>query len=283
VAVIGEGADRVARLLAETAASVAGPMSFSADAPEESRFSNLPQDGFDIVVLAVATGAPGDAEGSVTEAKKALKPDGVLVVSATEGVASDQTGARDEKAPVFGQLLSGLFREVRLYRLGVVAGAAIFDGDVDGDAPASRTVVEDAGVFRAPPTDGASLSGGSVVAVCGDKGLPAVGDGPFLALDPDGRVFEEAEELWEELDLLRGEIRRMQGSEAQAFQDTLALRTSEVNHFRTRLERSEERLKAVTDENGDLKRRLNKIESLLAWRLLRLLRRLAVRARRGRA
>lgn len=269
VAVLGEGADRGARLLAGTAASVSSPAPFSGEASSENPFSGLPQAGFDVVV-AVATEVSGDAAGLVLEAKRVLKPDGVLIVSASEGQAS--AGARGERPPMLEELLAGHFREVRLYRLGVVAGAAVFGGDAQVD----RTVVEDAGVFRASP------SGSSVVAVCGDAGLPADEDGPFLALDPNGRVFEEIEELWEEVDLLRGEIRRMQESEAQAFRDTLTLRTSEVNHFRSRLERSEDRLKAVVDENGHLKKSLNEIQSSRAWRLLGLYRRLAARLRRGR-
>lgn len=249
VAVIEDGAGRGTRLLAGDAVSVIG----------QPDLSGLPAAGFDIVV------APGFArrvEDLAREAKRVLKPDGLLVFSTPDGINSGS-----------GASLEGHFRVVRSYRLGTVAGAAVFEGE-DQETRAS---VEGLTLFRANPASAAAPAAGSVIAVCGAAGVPEAGDLPYLALDPDRRVFEELEELSEEVELLRGEIRRMQESEAQAFGDTLALRTSEVNHFKSRLERAERSESALTNRIGVLEGQLREVQDSRTWRLLGLYRGLATR------
>jgi SAM-dependent methyltransferase len=284
VAVVGDGAGRGTRLLTGDAASVIG----------QPDLSDLPAAGFDVVV---APGFAGRVEDLAREAKRVLKPDGLLVFSAPDGTNS-RSGDPAARAAEPGKSLKNHFRVVRSYRLGTVAGAAIFEEEEQ----------ETRDSFEGPASD-AALAAGSLLAVCSDAGVPEAGDLPYLALDPDRRVFEEIEELSEEVELLRGEIRRMQESEAQAFEDTLTLRLSEVNHFRTRLERTESRLertekrlertekrlertekrlertekrleereRALTNHNEDLKRQLREIQSSRTWRLLGLYRGLATR------
>lgn len=263
VAIIEDGAGRGTRLLAGDAVSVIG----------QPDLSDLPAAGFDVVV---APGFVGRVEDLVREAKRVLKPDGLLVFSTPDGTNSGP-GDPAARAAGLGESLKDHFRVVRSYRLGTVAGAAVFEEE----GQEVRASVEG-------PASAAALAAGSVIAVCGDAGVPEAEGLPYLALDPDRRVFEEIEELSEEVELLRGEIRRMQESEAQAFEDTLTLRSSEVNHFRTRLERAEGRLertekrleereRALTNHNEDLKRQLREIQDSRTWRLLGLYRDVATR------
>ncbi len=246
-----------ARLLEETAASVVGPVDFGERVPGGA--------GFDLVVAPAFTGS---AEGLAHGTRKAAGSGSLLVVSAPKAGA---TGLLSTLGQSFG--------EVRSYRLAVVGGAAV----TREDGKTSQEDVEGVRFFGGGPATA------SVLAVCGEVGAAETDGLPHLALDLDGRVFEEVGELVEEVELLRGEILRMQESEAQAFGDTLTLRVSEVNHFKSLLERSEKHLERATEREGalkarneDLREQLREIQSSGTWRLLGFYRDLATRLGRGR-
>lgn len=263
VAVVEDGAGPGTRLLAGDAASMVS----------RPDLSDLPAAGFDVVVV---PGFAGRVEDLARGAKRILKPDGLLVFSTPDGV-DPGSGDYSTRAAGLGESLKGHFGVVRSYRLGTVAGAAVFQGEEQE----ARSSAEGSASFSANPASAAALAAGSLLAVCGDAGVPEAGGLPYLALDPERRVFEELEELSEEVDLLRGEILRMQESEAQAFGDTLTLRVSEVNHFRDRMERAENHAEAVTRQNEELKRQLHEIQDSRSWRLLGVYRGLATRLKRS--
>jgi hypothetical protein len=122
--------------------------------------------------------------------------------------------------PEFQGLLERHFGHVRLYRQGAVAGGLVFP--VSGELTAAAGVpVESVRLSSSGP----SLGGGppttrSVMAVCSESGeVPGQEEeeGAYLLLDRDRRVFDECEERAEDVDLMLGEIQRMQETEIQAF------------------------------------------------------------------
>jgi len=291
---IGYGAS----LLAEGAESLVG-LTNSPEAAERAsaaypapntsyQSANLPNlyhpDGsFDVVMVLGGIERLESPEELVLDAKRVLKPDGVLIVSAQDRDAhTEDTGRRRVLyATEFRELLERSFRNARICRQGAVAGALTVE---DGMSPAT-VPVEGAHFSRTNPAPGETLPAlRYVIAACSDAGLPQEQGPSHLLLDHDHRVFEENEDLSEDVELLRDEVRRMQESEAQSFQDTLTLRSSETAYFKAQLRRSEARLKALDSqneslkkENENLKRQLNEIENSRTWRILGLYRSLRTR------
>lgn len=235
--------------------------------------------------VVIALGVPDAPEIVAQEARRILKPNGIFLVSAVDNAdyvhEPEQPGLRADE---LRELLGQSFRYTRLYRLGAVAGSILFEEN----EPSDGATVESVGAARSNPysiTESPLTS--SILAVGSNSEIPTQENPSRVLIDLDRRLFEELEELSEETVLLRGEIERMQESEAQSFQDTLTLRTSEVNRFRSQLERSEERVKDLTEQTKrsenhaeNLKNQLHGIQTSRTWRLLGLYRSLATRLRR---
>jgi SAM-dependent methyltransferase len=217
------------RLLAETAESVTD----LAGSPEAVDQASAVYD------VAVAFGVLEDLERPedlVRTAKRVLKDDGVLVISALDKQTNTNErnpggidGRREMYVPEFRELLQRHFAYVRIYRQGAVAGGFVFptSEEVTG-APVemARFSLTEHDFSGEPPTTR------SVIAVCSDA-AEALGDGeqPYLLLDRERRVFEECEERAEDVELLRGEIQRMQETEVQAFVDAIRVRYSLIQEL----------------------------------------------------
>ena len=301
VAVVGE-TDVVygARILAETAGSVAGFI-VSPDAAElvasthpapKTTYESIdlsrlprPNDSMDVVVAPTGVQGADNVEAFLKEARRVLKEDGVLVLSVPNKASGAPCGRSGMYAPELRELLGRYFPDVRLYGHGAVSGGAVFplEGQETG------ATLEGAHFALGDPAPGAvSSETRSLFAVCGDVGGPESREAAYLLLDRDYRVFEEREDLREDVEMLRREVLRMRESEAQAFQDTLRLRNSEVNHFKSRLDTAETHLRELADRNErlekqslglenqkrDLKKQLREIQDSRTWRLLGLYRRL---------
>jgi chromosome segregation ATPase len=96
-------------------------------------------------------------------------------------------------------------------------------------------------------------------------------------LDRDRRIFEERDDLTEDVEMLRDEIENMQRTEVQAFRDSLKLRNSEISHLRAeirRLRRSERRSET---QILALRAQIRDIESSTTWRIFEPYRRLRAR------
>src|SRR5215210_7207639 len=240
-------------LLAETAQSVAGLTNSSEavdlvstvySAPNTSyRETDLPElpypeDHFDVVVAFGVVENLEHPEDLVREAKRVSKPAGVLVISAwdKQNHANDRkrraAGGREMYVLEFQAILERHFKHVRVYRQGAVAGSFVFPASEE----VTSTAVESARLgltnpyfSAAPPTTG------SVMAVCSDVEVSE--EQPYLVLDRDRRVFDECEDRAEDVELLREEIRRMQETEVQAFQDSLKLRGTEIGYLRAQIRR----------------------------------------------
>jgi 2-polyprenyl-3-methyl-5-hydroxy-6-metoxy-1,4-benzoquinol methylase len=226
-------------LLADTAESVVGLTSLSKAAERASTaYSSpnvsyqrvslpelpFPQGHFDIVVALGIVENLEHPEDLIREAKRVLKQDGLLLISALD----KQTNSNDRNldtsddrremyVPEFRELLEHYFQHVRLYRQGVVAGGYVFPASGE----ASDMVIESAQLSSTTPnlsTENPFTH--SVIAVCGDAEASRR-EQPYLLLDRDRRVFDECEERAEDVELLRDEIQRMQETEVQAFLTTL--------------------------------------------------------------
>lgn len=255
------------RLLAESARSVTGLLG-SAEAVDlasaaypapnaeyrEAAPSNLPypEDHFDVVVALWVIERLERPESMVEEASRVLKGNGTLIVSAHDRLASG--GEQGVHVSEFRHLLEHYFERVHLYRLGAVAGGLV--SPVSGEAAGASI---ESGSFALgdlrpgpgfPPTSG-------VIAVCGGAETP---EPPHLLLDRDGRVFDECADRAEDTELLREEIRRMQETEVQAFQDTLKLHRTEIAHLRAQVRRARAQEKAMRDQ-------LRSMEESTTWRL----------------
>ncbi len=275
VADIGRGeAGYGARLLAETAETVVGlidlPEAADLASPVYSapnltyRRVDLPKlpysEGyFDVVVAFGVVENLEQPEDLVGEAKRILRQDGVLVISALDKQTNDheRSGIDDRRqmyVPEFRELLERHFGHVRLYRQGAVAGGFVF--------PASEEVigapVESARFSFTDPTLGAEPpTTRSIIAVCGDAEAPGQEEQAYLLLDRDRRIFDECEERAEDVELLRGEIQRMQETEVQAFRDALKLHRSTayvlnryVTHLRALMRAMERRIIRATKRRG---------------------------------
>lgn len=246
-----------------------------------------PDDSFDVVVALGALEHLESPEEMVAEAKRVLKPDGMLVVSARDrGADTGSSGSRTGLyAAEFRDLLERDFQNVLICRQGAVAGALTSENGAGPEA----LMAGGAHFSRTEPAPGEGLPAlRYIAAACSDAEMPQEQGQPRLLLDLDHRAFEENGNLSEDVELLRDEVRRMQESEAQSFQDTLALRGSETAYFKAQLRRSEDRLKTLEAQNDsqnenlkrqneDLKRQLNEIQNSRTWRLLGLYRGLRTR------
>lgn len=263
-----------------------------------------PEGHFDVVVAFGALDDLGPPEGLVDEAIRVLKRDGVLIVSTLDRRALLNTspeGAgrrRGMYAPEFRAFLGQHFGSVRVFRQGAVAGGFVFP-EAGGTTDAS---VESAPASAIIPTVGPEPPATrSVLAVCSLTEPPegedlAEQERPYLVLDRDGRVFDEREDLAEDVELLRGEIGRMQETEVQAFQDTYKLLFSEIAFLRAQVRRSEASARQIERESESrtweiesgseaqykariqtLQNRIRDMENSATWRVFEPYRRLRIR------
>lgn len=201
-----------------------------------------PEGHFDVVAAFGAIENLQQPEDLIGEARRVLKPDGMLLISApdkrafVEGRNPEGTGYRRGMYDVeFRELLESVFGRVLVYRQGAVAGGLVFPISEELNAAS----VENAALSSTNPriiTEPPATR--SLLAVCGDAEV-FERENPYLMLDRDRRVFDECAENAEDVDLLRGEIRQMQETEAQAFLDALRLRGTEIGYLRARVRRSE--------------------------------------------
>jgi SAM-dependent methyltransferase len=276
------------RLLAETAESVAG-LTSSTEAVDLARITyrapnaeyekvdlpNLPypESHFDVMVAFGALENLERPEDLVEEARRVLKQDGVLIISAHDKLALvehyDPAGTgrrRGMYVAEFQELLEAHFGHVLVYRQGAVAGGFVFPavGDVDGASVESTTLsLTNPYLSKEPPATR------SIVAVCSNAEAVRQEE-PYLLLDRDRRVFDECEDRAEDVELLRGEIRQMQETEAQAFLDALRLRGTEIAHLRARVRRAE-------GEAQRLKTHIHNMQRSTTWRVFEPYRRLRAR------
>jgi len=215
---------------------------------------------------------PGDL---VAEARRVLKDEGVLIVSTPDKQA--HSNDRNRRVPghrremyvsQFKEMLDKHFAHVDLYRIGTVAGGAVSRSE---EEPSGPEVESTRFVLTEPSFDG-SLPGADVVlAVCSDVELPR-SERPYVLLDRDRRLVNECEDGREDAELLKGEIRQMQETEVQAFEDTLSIRNAELAYLKSRLERSEADLKHSEVRAKRLEERVRLVENSRGWRALQLLR-----------
>jgi SAM-dependent methyltransferase len=221
------GAGYGSRLLAQSAESVTA----LADLPEPA----LPDGSFDVVVAFGTIEELEHPEELVREAKRVLKEGGVLLVSvADKRITDDRGGGADGRGgmyvPEFRGLLERHFGHVRLYRQGAVAGGFVFP--VSGE-PTGAVPVESVRLSSGCPGSGTGPPRTrSVVAVC-TEAAEVLGEEEraYLLLDREGRVFDESEEHAEDVELLLGEIRRMQETEVQAYLKTLSAQQLPLGAF----------------------------------------------------
>jgi hypothetical protein len=176
-------------------------------------------------------------EELVREAKRILKQDGVLLLSAADKLTNtiernrrEADGRREKYIPQLQEILGRHFGHVQIYRQGVVAGGLVFPVSAEEVAGApvevGRFSLTGHNFGVEPPTTR------SVIAVCSDAAQALVDkEPPYLLLDRDGRVFDECEERAEDVELLRAEIRRMQETEVQAFVEAIKIRQSLVREL----------------------------------------------------
>ena len=232
VANIGrEGVERASRLLAESAESLTNLSTIREAADQASA-------AYDVVVALGVMEDLDNPQELLREARRILKDDGVLIVSATDKQTNTiernpgaNNGRRSEMYVCeFKRMLEGHFGGVRIYRQGAVAGGMVFPLTQEevGGAPVevARFSLSDLAFSVEPPTTR------SVIAVCSDA-AEALGDEvqPYLLLDRDRRVFDECEERAEDVELLRGEIQQMQETEVQAFVDAVRIRYSLIQEL----------------------------------------------------
>ncbi len=265
-----------ARLLSETAASVA----VLTDLPENAHLPSAaysapnvsyrrvdlttlpyPEGYFDVVVALGVVEDLAHPENVVREVKRALKHDGMLVISAldrqtdaNERNRRDIDDRRRMYVPEFCGLLERHFAHVQIYRQGAVAGGFVFpaSSEVTGSpVESARFSLSEPALGAGPPTTR------SVIAVCSDGEAPGQEEQPYLLLDRDRRVFDECEERAADVELMRGEIQQMQETEVQAFRDALKLHRSTayvlnryVTHLRALIRAMERRMVRAIKRRG---------------------------------
>lgn len=241
------------RLLAETAESVTG-LAGSPEGLERAReiysapnasysTANLPElpypeEHFDVVIafeLVQNLEWPADL---VAEAKRVLKKDGVLLISTpdkqvhfNERNRRDPDHKRELYVPELREILERHFAQIGLYRQGAVAGSIIFK---DTGRLSDASVESTRFALAAPSFGDEHPETDLVMAVCSDSEVRE-STRPYVLLDQDRRLLDECEDHREDIELLRDEIRNMQETEVQAFQDTIKHYTSEIAHLRKRL------------------------------------------------
>ena len=204
-----EGAGYGSRLLAQSAESLTA----LADLPKPA----LADGSFDVVVAFGMVERLEHPEELVEEAKRLLKEGGVLLVSVTDKGTALADGRRGGMyVPEFRGLLEHHFGHVRLYRQGAVAGGFVFpvSGELTAAVPVESVRLSSGG----PRLGGGPPTTRSVMAVCTDAAeVLREEERAYLLVDRDGYVFDECEERAEDVELMLGEIRRMQETEAQAY------------------------------------------------------------------
>ena len=203
-----EGAGYGSRLLAQSAESLTA----LADLPKPA----LADGSFDVVVAFGAIEELEHPEELVEEAKRLLKEGGVLLVSVADKRAAVADGRRGGMyVPEFRGLLERHFGHVRLYRQGAVAGGFVFpvSGELTAAVPVESVRLSSGG----PRLGGGPPTTRSVMAVCTEDAEALGEERAYLLVDRDGYVFDECEERAEDVELMLGEIRRMQETEAQAY------------------------------------------------------------------
>jgi SAM-dependent methyltransferase len=207
------GAGYGSRLLAQSAESLTA----LADLPKPP----LPDGSFDVVVAFGAIEELEHPEELVEEAKRLLKEGGVLLVSVADRRAAVADGRRGGMyVPEFRGLLERHFGHVRLYRQGAVAGGFVFpvSGELTAAVPVESVRLSSGG----PRLGGGPPTTRSVMAVCTDAAeVLREEERAYLLVDRDGYVFDECEERAEDVELMLGEIRRMQETEVQAYQKAM--------------------------------------------------------------
>ena len=259
-----------------------------------------PKGHFDVVVALGEINDQESSESLVDEARRVLKPDGVLIVSTPDARALLDTGPeaagrrQGMYVPEFRAFLDQRFGRVRVFRQGAVAGGFVFPeaGRTTGasvESAAASAIVPSIG--PEPPATRSVLAVCSVSEVPGDEDL-AEQERPYLVLDRDRRVFDERGDLAEDVGLLREEIVRMQETEVQAFQDSHKLLYSEIAFLRAQVRRSEASARQV-ERNSEarirrseaqhkariqaLQNRIRDMENSATWRVFEPYRQLRTR------
>jgi SAM-dependent methyltransferase len=218
-----------------------------------------PEGYFDVAVAFEVAENLERPEDLVVEAKRVLKPDGVLIIStpdkqthSNERNYRDQAHKRELYRPEFRELLEQHFEHVSMYRQEAVAGSLILK-DAERlprvSAESTRFFSAESSFSTEPPATQ------FVIAVCSNSEVSGKeNEQPYLLLDRDHRIFDECEDHREEAQLLLDEIQYIQETGAQAFREAIKLHNSEVAHLRSQLEHSEER-------GQQLKNRLHAVEA----------------------
>jgi hypothetical protein len=209
-------------------------------------------------------GAARDWRQLITEARRVLKEDGVLIVSTPDKQAHSNDGnrrvpghKRELYVSEFREMLEKHFARVELYRVGTVAGGVVLGSEGESADPE----VESTRFVLTEPSFGKALPGADVVlAVCGGAELPNV-ERPYLLLDRDRRLVHECEDGREDVGLLKDEIRQMQETEVQAFKDALNVRNGELAYLRLRLEHAEAELDRSQEESKRARAELKRSEA----------------------
>lgn len=251
-----------------------------------------PEGHFDVVVALEALEGLGRPEELIGEAKRVLKPDGMLIVSTLDRRTLLDTSPEDEErrrgmhVAEFRQLLGQHFGRVRVFRQGAVAGGFVFPeaGGITGtsveSAPASTAFPL---VGSEPPTTRSALALCSQTAAPEDEDLTEQ-ERPYLLLDRDRRVYDERDDLARDVELLRSEIGQMQETEVQAFQDAYRLLGSEIAFLRAQVRRSEARTRQIEKRAQAAESRIREMENSATWRVFEPYRQLRIRldaARKG--
>ncbi len=195
-----------------------------------------PDGHFDVVVAFGALEELEHPEELLGEAKRVLKEDGgVLLLSILDKRADiNRADGRGMYVEQLRELLGRYFGVVRLYRQGAVAGGFIFpDAGEEGASSedAAAVAVEVTRFSEAAPALGrlgAQIpTTRSIIAVCSEAAGNLAQEEEeeekqaYLLLDHERGVFEESEELAEDVELMLGEIEQMQESEVQAFLEAI--------------------------------------------------------------
>jgi SAM-dependent methyltransferase len=211
-------------------------------------------------------------ETLVREARRVLKQDGVLIISVPDKRVLLEDDRRGMYVPEFRDLLEHHFDRVLVYRQGAVAGGFVFPEAGKIDAASVETVsLTSPRVGAEPPTTR------SVIAVCGNTEVLEQEE-PFLMLDRDRHVFDECQDRAEDVELLRDEIRRLQETEVQVFQDSLNMHRTEITHLRARIRRADAEIQhlkiQMKNQIQKLTGQIREMESSTTWRIFEPYRRL---------
>lgn len=231
-----------------------------------------PEGHFDAAVAFEVIEELDRPEDLLSEAKRILKPDGILILSTPDKQTHsndrnrrDPAHRREMYVPELREMLERHFERVELYRQGAVAGALIYE-----DSENLSAVPVKSASFYAPLPSPEAIPPVTplVVAVCSDAEISVQeNQQPYLLLDRERRVFDECAELREDVELLREEILHMQATEVQTFHEALEARNAEIASLKAHAQ--------------NLETHIRNIESSRAWRLLSLYRRLRTADRSG--